>query len=229
MALEDEKTRPAQRAVRRTPATDLETRRVAPVKRHPFARVRRVSVERKALPNEAGEEREGWVLRDALLAEPPAWFAARDGAPETWDVLTSAAVAGRLIVDRAATATRAGQARVVDERRSLRARLTADGAMTVVVLDVDSQPRLSFTRLSTEQHRLSAGARPVATLTRFAAPGGRLEIDLAFEEVATADDRFVACCAVLFAELSYQATREARRADHAQRKREDERRRARGW
>jgi hypothetical protein len=123
--MSDEKTRPAQRAVRRKPAiTHLATRKVAAVKRRPapppgveahLVEPFRVLVLRRGeLSNAAGEADNGWVIRDdyerkdclqfVLAKEPLLNIIARTLWKDddySFDVMAAGEARGALVLDRA--------------------------------------------------------------------------------------------------------------------------------
>lgn len=236
MAIEDEKTRPALKAVKRKDVTEVTTRRVKAVKRSGTAEARfsrflverRVSVLRRGgLLNAAEKKDNGWVLREMLDKIDTAWFVMRNEPLLTTisrllveqgydlDVMSGRTCVAGLRLQRV-TSPSSGRAQLVGPDGELLAVLLVKGQHHVECLDGAGRPLVKLEVVHASQCNLLAGDRSIGTLVRVAEPGLLLttyELDLSLSESATGFQRLCAAAAVVTGEAWHLASKHLRGKD----------------
>lgn len=222
MGIEDEKTRPATKAVKRKPAADvahLTTRKVKAIKRKPadpfagFLELKQALVLKRAgLINRSGGEDNGWLFRETNATEGLVSFVMSDEP--------LLATISRLVVEQgydldvmcAGTCVAMLRVQRVISRASAKAHLLAlDGSLLaelavhtrsprVECFSEDGRPLLRMEEAHPTQFDFLTGKRLVGSLLHITQPGILLdsyELDLSFFEGATGLERLIATAAVV--------------------------------
>lgn len=217
MAIEDEKTRPATRAVKRSVA-QLTTRKVKAVKRKvdPYAGLLELDqalvLQRAGLINSAGTEDNGWLFRETNAKEGLVSFVMRDepllatlsrfvvDQGYDLDLMCAGQCVGMLRVNRVTSRTR-GKAHLFARNGARLAELdVSSGAPRVECTDEAGRTLLRMEEAHPTQYDFHAGRRLVGSLLRITRPRILLddsELDLSFFEGATSLERLIACAAVV--------------------------------
>ncbi len=237
MGIEDEKTRPATRAVKRKPAVGvahLTTRKVKAVKRRSvdplegFLELRQALVLKRAgLINGSGGEDNGWlfretnateglvsvVMRDEPLLATLSRFVVEQGYD--LDIMCAGKCVAMLRVQRVISRTRA-KAHVFALNGALLAGLDVHTrSPRVECIDEDGRTLLRMEEAHPTQYDFMAGRRLVGSLLRITQPGILLdsyELDLSFFEGATSLERLIATAAVVTEQVWKLAMPSERRA-----------------
>ncbi|MDP3153320.1 MAG: hypothetical protein Q8N23_11650 [Archangium sp.] len=224
MGIEDEKTRPATKSVKRKPApvsdvAHLTTRKVKSVKRKPadpyagFLELQQALVLKRAeLANRSGGKDNGWLFRETNATEGLVSFVMSDEP--------LLATLSRLVVEQgydldvmcAGTCVALLRVQRVISRASAKAHLFArDGTLLaelavhsrsprVECIDEEGRTLLRMEEAHPTQYDFLAGKRLVGSLLRITQPGILLdsyELDLSFFEGATGLERLIATAAVV--------------------------------